>query len=601
MAVLLLVCCADLFGCISDEGENVVAVSRKPVSVLFMGLLMTAVCVAIGDGPPKMLAYSAGPTAYFDDHAAEVAELYDGLFFNIGSWDSGVVRCLGLPDRAVEDASWREQVKANVAHLREAGATESLLAFCFGQEEPWPSPETLLDPEFTAKLAQHFGAIGEAAKELGFRGVSIDVEYPYKRYALDHPLYTYDGYTADDLLSAAAKQGRVCMEALLDAFPDAVVFLLPGELRGRPIEEAYTMGLFDVMAARDATGGMHLGYERSYCLLDPASQVAIARVGDCAAEAMLTGDALDYWRRRCTVAPGVWPLHMVETGGANYPVRPWVEELAELNQQMATLRAVANRYIWSFTGTPVWLPASAELRQQYGLPVPNFENADAAITGWHHILKSKEAIEDARIKDLIGAIAAFDAGELDAAGLCARFGIPGDWMVLGYLSNPFVSPAFAAPEAATAPVDPWQSIQGRDGVVHWFPFHNYEPTGAVQLRTAFDYRRTDDCSVYLVTTVTADHDVDGFIWANFDDGGSVRLDDDVVLDHLSYPEKGHGILYRDRYLFEYHAPISITNGTHRLTITSVNAHGSWGLNFRIGDADGFPLSGLTFSLPEPGE
>lgn len=561
-------------------------------------VVVTVICVAQSAYcSPKMLAYSASPNAWFDEHAAETAQLYDGFFFSIGSWDGGVTQCIGLPDAPAADPTWRERVKSNLLHLREAGATESLLAICFGESEPWPSPDTLRSKDFTAKMARHFGAAGQAARELGFRGVSIDVEYPYPRYSLDHSIYTYEGYIAEDLMNAAAEQGRACMRALLDAFPDAVVFLLPGELGGVSICGAFTLAMLDVMAERDAPGGLHLGYERSYCLLDPASQVAVARVADCATEHLLRGPTLAYWKKRCTEAPGVWPLHMVETGGQGYPVRPWDQELAELKQQMATLRSVAKRYVWSYSGVPVWMPASAELRSEYQVARPTFDNAEAAISGWHEILKNPGPVEDARLKDLVKAAAAYDEGTLNANSFCARFGTPADWLILGYLGNPFTAPAYSAPSTADFPINKEELVQGRDGAVRWFAFHNNEPTGYVRLRAAFGNRATDNCSVQLACTMTAENDVDGVLWLNFDDGGIVKMDGEVLLDKLAYPKKGHGLQYKDRYLFEYQVPVTITKGNHTLMITSVNSHGVWGVCMRFADADGYPLSGLSFALP----
>jgi hypothetical protein len=170
-------------------------------------------------------------------------------------------------------------------------------------------------------------------------------------------------------------------------------------------------------------------------------------------------------------------------------------------------------------------------------------------------------------------------------------------MVLGYLANPFTAPAFSAPRAATGEIDFSEPVHGRDGVVRWFRFENCEPTGHIGLRAAFDHRATDQCSVHLVCTMTAADDVDGYVTANFDDGGIVRLDDAVILDKLAYPEKGHGLLYNDRYMFEYTAPIEIAKGSHRLCLTSVNSHGSWGANIRFADAEGYPLKGLSFSAP----
>jgi hypothetical protein len=251
---------------------------------------------------PKMIAYSAQPNPYFNERASEVAKIYDGFFFVVGSWDEDVAARLGLLSDARLTSDWKEQIRENLRNLRRAGATENLLGVHFSESAPWPSPETLLSKDYAEKFRRHFAAIGRAARELGFRGVSIDVEYPYQRYSLDHEIYTYKGYTSDDLLAAASEQGEIAMSALLDEFPDAVVFVLPGDLWGRPIGRTFVLSMLKAMADRDAAGGFHLGYERAYCLLDPVSQVAIPRVGDCAATVLLDAKTL-----RCadaTLQPG---------------------------------------------------------------------------------------------------------------------------------------------------------------------------------------------------------------------------------------------------------------------------------------------------------
>jgi hypothetical protein len=50
-------------------------------------------------------------------------------------------------------------------------------------------------------------------------------------------------------------------------------------------------------------------------------------------------------------------------------------------------------------------------------------------------------------------------------------------------------------------------------------------------------------------------------------------------------------------MFEYSAPVKIAKGAHRLSLTSVNSHGAWGMNLRFGDRDQYPLKGLSFSMP----
>lgn len=566
-------------------------------ALIWLIVLAVAATPAWAAPLPKTIAYYAGPTAYFDEHAEDVAQLYDGFFFGIGSWDEGVSTNLGLSPESPATNDFQDAVRRNLSHLRKAGVTENLLAVSFSDSAPWPSPETLLSADYTAKMVRHFGRLGERARDLGFRGVSIDVEYPYPRYSLEHPIYTYDGYTAEDLLSAARRQGRAIMSALLDAFPEAVIFQLPGYLWGRPIERAFTFGMLDVMAERDAPGGFHLGTERAYCLLDPVSQVAIPREGDLVAHALLSGQTLDYWKRRCTVAPGVWPLHMVETGGKDYPVRPWDEELAELRQQLQILRTLAKRYVWSFSGQPVWYPYSPDLRKKYALPGQEFNGAAEAIAGWHEILREKKQTEDPEILELVRVVRKFDRGKLSPADLCGRLGTPGDWLILGPLDNPFVRPAFAAQTLLAAPIQFDAPVHGRDGLARWYPFHNYEPLGSVRLREAVDWRGTDDNSTLLASVVSAKRDVHGYLWINWDDGASVHLNGQIVFNHPEYPERGHGVLFKDRYNFETRVPIVLPQGENLLVVASINAKGSWGVNLRLADENGFPLDGVSFSLP----
>ena len=549
----------------------------------------------------KTIAYSASPSAYFNDHAADVARIYDGFFFVAGSWDEGAAAQLGIGPDAPPSVPWRDLVRENLIHLREAGVTENLLGIYFGDSGAWPSPETLLDPAYRETMAARFSAIAQAARELGFRGIAVDVEYPYPRYSLDHPVYTYEGYTAEDLLQAAADEGRAITDAMLDAYPDVVVALLPGAFWNRPISRTFQLAMLKAMAERDAPGGLHLFSERSYCLLDTVSQVAIPREGDCSLYA-LTGDsgALDYWRKRCTVAPGVWPLHMVETGGKDYPVRPWADEMAELRLQMRILRCVSKRYVWSFSGHPLWHPYTPEVAEQYGLGKDSFDGAEEAVREWRSISTKKERTYDPRLLHLFEAVRAFDRGDLPPAAFCGKLGSPGDWMVLGPLTNPFLDPAFAAPTAMLRPIRSDQPIPGRDGAVRWFPFHNYEPLGHVRIQGIFDWFKTDNASVHLVTNVVAETDVQAYLHLGWDDGIAVWLNDTLVFDRRAYPERGHGLLYRDRYNFEETIPVKIPAGESRLAVTSINQRASWGVNLRLTDENGWPIDTLTFALPDSG-
>lgn len=561
--------------------------------------LLVVFAVARAEGMPKTIAYSAFPNPYFNEHAAEVAKIYDGFFFVIGTWEAGVRTNIGLGNDAPATSDWTAHVRENLVHLNAAGVTENLLGVCFGEGEPWPSAETLLSPEYTVKMVRHFAALGNAARELGFRGVSIDIEYCYKRYEFGNEVYTYDGYTADDLTQAAENQGRAVIHAVLDAFPVAVVFVLPGELMTRPIGRAFQLGMLSGMAERDAPGGFHLGYERSYCLWDgPVSQLAIPQVAEGATELLLSGRDLAYWRTRCDVAPGVWPLHMIETGAKDYPVRPWAEEMAELDQQMKLLRAAAKRYIWSFSAAPVWYVPQPEYESRYGLKAQPFENAAAVVTQWHQILMDKRPGVFGKEKGLLKSIGQYRKGRISYPELCGRFGTPADWMLLGPLVNPFTQPGFGPVAYAPNSVDRFNAYQGRDTAVHWFPFHSYDPMGSVSLRAAFEWRNTDNSSVQAVTLVKSPQAQEAVLHFGWDDGAVIWLNDKIVFDRRSYPERGHGMQFRDRYLFEEHLPLILPKGVNRLRVACINLKGVWGFALRVTGKDGFPLDDVTFALPE---
>ena len=566
-----------------------------------VGFVLTAAqfCTGLATGAqPAILAYSAYPNPYLTDHARDVARLYDGLIFPLGDWEEAIPRRLGVAGTSQADSSWYRLIRENLRALVAAGVTENLLDVYFSSGGTWPSQETLLSADFTRKMARYFGRLAEAARDLGFRGVCIDLEYPYPRYELDHPQYRYGTVTPGRLLEAARLQGRAVGEAILRAYPDAVVWTLPGVVRTRPIARAFWLGLLDALASRDAPGGLHLGMEFTYSLLDPATVLASSRAEELALSTLVDSSTFAYWRKRCSVAPGVWPLHMVETGGKNYPVRPWKKEVAELRQQLALLSAVAKRYVWTYSGTPLWYRWTPELGRRYGLREQKFRRPDVDVADWQALLQRRSQLDAASpFWPWVKAIRSYDRGELSGEELCWRFGTPARWWTLIPLSNPRSDPAFSAPEAMKRLPDTQTPYIGRDGVVRWFVWDNFDPRGAVSPRAIVDWWKTDSTSAVFVATVCSDRPRDVFVEAGWDDGLLVCVNGDTVLDRRDYPRRGHGWHYRDRYIFEDRAPVHLPSGCSTVRVLSLNSHGNWVFSIRFVDENGLPVSDLRFSLP----
>lgn len=545
---------------------------------------------------PAMICYSVQPNAYLNEKAAEIKKIYDGFFFTIGSWENTARRFAGTGGAAPEDKGWLEAARVNLANLRQAGVTENFLTVHFADSGEWPSAPTLLSGAYTGTMAGEFGAVGRVAKELGFRGVCVDVEYPYPRYAVSHQTYTYDNYTVGDLLAAGARQGQAVAAAMLDAFPEAVVVLLPGGLRGRPIEREFMLGMLRVMAERDAPGGFHLGTEYTYCLHDPVTALATTRFEDPAVPLLAESRVADYWKRRSTMAPGVWPLHAVETGGQDYPQQPWKQEIEELRRQMAILRSASKRYVWSFAAHPAWYHYSPDLEAKYGLQKPDLKQPDIDLRDWHRILSDKPTLGASPLAPLLDKVRQFDQERILAEELCDAFGTPGRWQVLGMLGNPHTQPQFAGAEALLAPLNPAAPYHGRDGAVRWFAWDNLDPRGVTSCVQIFDYRNTDNASAHFVTFVHCPSERGSVLHTGWDDGILVKLDDRVLFDARSYPGRGKGLLYRDKYQFEKRVPFTLPKGKSRLAVTSINSHGNWLFSLRITDENDFPFQDVRFRL-----
>jgi hypothetical protein len=544
----------------------------------------------------KMLCYAAYPNPYINDHAADIKKIYDGLFFSIGSWDAGVLNALGLEGIEPGDPFWKKMIAENLTALKREGVTENFLTVSFGANEPYPSPQTILSDSFTAKMKAHFSAIGKAAKELGFCGVCIDTEYPYPRYEVDHEIYTFENYTAEELMAAAKNKGRETMSAILGNFPDAVIFQLPGTVRSRPLERQYILGMIECMAERNAPGGFHVGAEYTYCMHDPVTDLATTRFETVSVSLLLDQETALYWKEKCTIAPGIWPLHMIETGGQNYPQQPWKDEIADLNRQLSILRLTTPKYIWSYSGNPLWYLYSDEVGEKYGLRPHNLKREDIDIRDWHQILKDRPVNEDPRMIALAGQISKSDRGELNPEQFCDVFGTPARWCVLGLLSNPNTQPNFSAKGALLKSIDTNHAHFGRDTAVRWFAYGNYDPRGITDIKYIFDWQNTDSASAHFVSYIHMDKKQKGYLHVGWDDGIIIYLDNKMVFDEGTYPKRGKGMLFRDRYQFEKKVPITLGEGRTRLSVNSINSHGSWLFSLRITDENDMPFENIRFRL-----
>ncbi len=560
--------------------------------LLLFSFMAAAVACAAG---PKMIAFWATPNGYLNDHAAEIAKIYDGFFFNGGSWEDASKRFEGVNGAAPEAKAWLEEVRVNLASLRKAGVTENLLNVHWPANGRYPRPETIFSNDFTSNMERQFAVLGRTAKQLGFRGVCLDLEYAADMWEIHHKQYRFDTYTAEDVLDAVRKQGHRAMSALLEQYPEAVIFILPGNLRHWAVDAYYQLGLIEAMAERDAPGGLHFGSEWTYYVRDRLATMGCTRFEDTAVEGLTSPKVTAYWKRRCSVAPGVWPLHMSETDRNDVPVRPWKEEVAEMREQMRVLRSTAKFYMWSFTITPYYYVHTPELEQKYKLPKQTQKYADVDVRDWHRILLDKPVIPPTDpLYRQVRAMQRWDRNEISAAEMCDSFAAPQQWWLLGLTGSLRNAPHLAAMRAAIGPIRPFESHLGRDVGMHWVPLDSLNPMATTNLRYYYGYRGTDDSGAHLSTFIHSPRAQKGYLDIGWDDGVRVYLGDKIVLDALEFPANGKGMIRKDSLLIEKRIPVEIPAGRTRLTLTTMNVKGLWIYCVRFTDEHGVPLPDLKF-------
>lgn len=271
------------------------------------------------------------------------------------------------------------------------------------------------------------------------------------------------------------------------------------------------------------------------------------------------------------------------------------------------MRATTKRYLWSFSGQPVWFVPTDGIRNQYGIGA-NYPDAETFIPGWHDVLRDKTPygsapFADARMTRLFAKTREYDLGNIDADDLCEALGTPGSWWTLGLLSNPHADRARAAEHAWHDNPNPQAVYFGLNGAVRWYLWKTHDPRGVVNCRYLHDHLFTNDASMHLVTWIRSERACDAVLNIGWDDGIVVRIGEDEVFNRAEFPPVGHGAQFLDKYQFEEHVHIRIPSGQTRLSVTSINGDAPWKFNawlfnLRITDVEGYPIDGVRFSTDQ---
>ena len=510
------------------------------------------------------------------------------------SWESDVWAADGDPaTRGADDRLLQEAIRCNRACARH-GITDNFIKVAFYQELPdW------FNDAAWAQITENFYQCGVFARDAGMRGIALDTEYLSDQYDPD-----WEGYSAQEHSVAAMKakveqRGAEIVDAMFDAYPGMDFITLPegvayyGELAGDLFR-----GFVRAAADRDARGGVHLFTESTYSTTTILGMMERAVAIDHAVCDVLGPELSGYWRERCSMSLGGWPLgyyrkildeqgNMLGYGGkeetfGNEVVGSYADKserfpLAEFRQQLAGMRMFSGRYCWIYGHGATWWGMTPEEVERYGgstIPVvPNIADYYRTLRqGWiaagPELQRMAESVRMDAPVDLV-----------DSCGMIA------EWLVLGPFHNPD-GDGLSTPYIDEDKTNPLRADFLTEEAPDWRHCRSEHPVGYVDLVAPLVDR--DNVCAYALVQLNAEKETAAQLRLGLNDGGAAWINgEQVFFEHAEHRAK----------LDQYIVPVTLKKGRSRLLLKVFSVGGGWGFYARLTDTDGAPIEGVTWRVP----
>jgi len=589
------------------------------------------------EGPkPFLLSYPDGITpAWLVDHAGRVANMgFDGILIGgiMSNQTSDVWAADGDPSTTGEaDETFQTARRANMASRR-AGVTRNLLLVAFtGQLPDWWG-----DPAWQ-KIHSNFRQAARFARAAGFAGIAIDSEYVGEQYRYSWPGYTYDRYTVGDLRRMARLRMSQMAAAMYDEFPEMVLFLVHGI--DAPIPDAMFAGWVEEAARRDAPGGVHLATEGTYDACSVPFILAEAVHHFRVVEQRLSPKAILYWRKRCGLSPGGWPLQVDQDFDRKAFKRARLSP-EQFRAMMAGLNMASAKYAWIYPNGPSWWQATEDEVRQYHLsawtalpPVLNVES-------YYSIARTAEQVADASMKRASRALRTMTISDPEALmaslGLRAArmIGHPKNQIWRGLIPSGYHAIDWAARQADRMASDEdmgrHPNVTSLFGLVHQYsvigPFSNerwlgharaYPPEQKIDLNATYDgmagpvrwqqvtvpdgqgyldfpqiMKPKDWTVAYALCYVHSNTRQQAQIRTGTNDAIKLWFNGRLLLDYQT--ATGRWAIIDDDI-----TPVTLPAGWSTILVKVAQTTGNWGMYLRITDLRGAPLPGITVAARRP--
>ncbi|MFH1742915.1 MAG: hypothetical protein ABIH23_28250 [bacterium] len=575
------------------------------LTLFWLCIAVFAVGLVHADVGPKTLLFSPITPEYLEDSAAEWADAGFGGFLLsriMHNWDSDVWA-------VDEDPKTRGEADANLQRfrkccdaLRAVGIEDNFIKVAFYSNLPdW------FDNDGWRQLTENFRNAAEFARLAGLRGVAIDIEYISEIYDLDYEKYKENQYDIKALRAKALERGEQMIAPMFEVYPDMVLLTLPeGVTYYGPLATDLTVGFIRAAAKRDAPGGVHVLTEGTYQTTGQNALLShIATVAGKMEDA-LSPDLRDYWKRRCSIVIGCWPLgyyrdlfdengNQIGYGGkrekfgdeviGSYADKSCNYPPSEFRTQYSFATSFARRYNWIYGHGATWWQFNEEEAKRYDASKNEQLPVDENLDVYKQIVKSKPPVTDPFLLDLAKQF--LTTNQLEIAG---HFGLIKDWLVLGPFEN-----KEDPPERHTALRQKWidtaltrfpMIMKTKDAKeMSWRLCHTDSRSGIVDGMPLFD--PNNDISYFALCYVTSPDQRAAQLRVGSNDGAAVWVNGEKI-----YEVNCMRSVALDSDIID----IVLPAGTCPILIQVCQDGGITGFCARITNDNGQPLDDLTFAV-----
>ncbi|MCA9412771.1 MAG: hypothetical protein KC944_16270 [Candidatus Omnitrophica bacterium] len=602
------------FFCETTPSLNAANLERKESEAAIPGLSYGEV----EDLPkPKTIFFGAGLDNILADATEWKKRGIDAFFVDYVAreWSTDIWSTDGKPWTIGGSDETLQKAKAAAAICR-GNDQQTFLKISFDHTLDW------FDDILWQRANNNFRQFTIFAREAGFDGIALDIEYINEQYVFDWEGYDYDGYTRKVLVEKIEERATRILQILYEEFPDMIFLTFPeqglglgGHIHKAWIEEA---------ARQNAPGGLHYCTEYTYrhCNIN----YMFGHIWSCHElfHRILSDQAWKYWKEKCSITAGLWPF-----SSDDYRLYGPGIPFAELKQGLASTLMLSPRYNWIY--------GSYTQEQLIGRDLEKYEGEED-IQAHLQALAQKEMVTDpkwvdlakelraAELKDYSKALGVIPLPQLVGPGDDVKVELvptrPGlentesqqyqdawefglkifsgedvdlkadlrtitDWNVLGPFPNPDNN-GFSTVFPPEEGIDLDAKYEGVNGQrISWKALYQEGPATSVDFKPVFE---PDEWTcAYALCYVTSPEEKQVQLRIGTNDSGKLWIGGELVMD---YPYDSRSTLDRDVI------PYTLPKGTTPILIKVCNKELDWGFVFRITDPKGEPARDLKFSLTQ---